>query len=95
MCRKGYPRERRSWRAGCNSSCPRSFIRVRVSLPFRGVVIALACVFLGYGPNALSQANNDVFPEVASPQADIQTEAPGTGTGDIPGLTVNRGRGLV
>ena len=50
---------------------------VRFSLRFRGVVIALACVFLGYGLYVLSQAKYDVFPEFAPPQVDIQTEAPG------------------
>ncbi len=50
---------------------------VRFSLRFRGVIIALACVLLGYGLYALSRAKYDVFPEFAPPQAVIQTEAPG------------------
>ncbi|WP_432746272.1 efflux RND transporter permease subunit [Methylobacter sp. G7] len=50
---------------------------VRFSLRFRGVVIALACVLLGYGLYALEQANYDVFPEFAPPQVVIQTEAQG------------------
>lgn len=50
---------------------------VHFSLRFRGVVIALACVLLGYCFFALEQANYDVFPEFAPPQVVIQTEAQG------------------
>ncbi len=50
---------------------------VRFSLRFRGVVIALAVVLLGYGLYTLSLATYDVFPEFAPPQVVIQTEAPG------------------
>jgi Cu/Ag efflux pump CusA len=50
---------------------------VRFSLRFRGIVIALACLSLGYGLYSLSRAKYDVFPEFASPQVSIQTEAPG------------------
>jgi len=38
---------------------------VRFSLRFRGIVIALACAFLGYGVYSLTQARYDVFPEFA------------------------------
>ena len=50
---------------------------VRFSLQFRGVVIALACVFLVYGALTLARSKYDVFPEFAPPQVSIQTEAPG------------------
>jgi CzcA family heavy metal efflux pump len=50
---------------------------VSFSLRFRGIVIALACAFLGYGLYSLSQARYDVFPEFAPPEVVIQTEAPG------------------
>jgi len=50
---------------------------VRFSLRFRGSVIALSCLLLGYGIYTLSQAQYDVFPEFALPQVVIQTEAPG------------------
>jgi CzcA family heavy metal efflux pump len=50
---------------------------IRFSLRFRGVVIALAAVLLGYGAYILLQAKYDVFPEFAPPQVGIQTEAPG------------------
>ncbi len=44
---------------------------------FRGIVIALACMLLGYGIYALTDARYDVFPEFAPPQVGIQTEAVG------------------
>ena len=50
---------------------------VRFSLRFRGIVVALACAFLGYGLYTLSQAKYSVFPEFSPPQVVIQTEAPG------------------
>ena len=50
---------------------------VRFSLRFRGIVVALACAFLGYGLYSLSQAKYSVFPEFSPPQVVIQTEAPG------------------
>ncbi len=50
---------------------------VRFSLRFRGAVIALACVTLGYGVWVAGRAKFDVYPEFAPPQVIIQTEAPG------------------
>lgn len=50
---------------------------LRFSIRFRGIVVALAVIVLGYGIYSLQQAKSDVFPEFAPPQADIQTEAPG------------------
>ncbi|MBI5756368.1 MAG: efflux RND transporter permease subunit, partial [Nitrospirae bacterium] len=50
---------------------------VSFSLRFRGTVIILACIMLGYGIYMLLQAKYDVFPEFAPPQVVIQTEAPG------------------
>ena len=47
------------------------------SLHFRGVVLALAAVLIGFGLYSLSRAKYDVFPEFAPPQVVIQTEAPG------------------
>ena len=47
------------------------------AIRFRGIVIALACVLLGYGIYALGRAKYDVFPEFAPPQVGIQTEAVG------------------
>lgn len=50
---------------------------VRFSLRFRGVIIALATLAVAYGIYSLTQARYDVFPEFASKQVEIQTEAPG------------------
>ncbi|MDE3063841.1 MAG: efflux RND transporter permease subunit, partial [Acidobacteriota bacterium] len=50
---------------------------VHFSLRFRGVVLALALAFLGYGIYSLTQARFSVFPEFAPPFITIQTESPG------------------
>jgi CzcA family heavy metal efflux pump len=50
---------------------------IRFSIRFRGVVIALACIVLGYGVYVVQRSKYDVFPEFAPPQVAIQTEAPG------------------
>src|SRR5437016_9239095 len=50
---------------------------VTFSLRFRGVVVVLACVVLGYGIFVASNAKLDVFPNFVQPQVVIQTECPG------------------
>src|SRR3974377_236127 len=50
---------------------------VHFSLKFRSVVVALACVLLGYGIYVASNAKLDVFPNFVQPQVVIQTECPG------------------
>src|SRR2546422_3645028 len=50
---------------------------VTFSLRFRGVVVVLACVVLGYGLYVASNAKLDVFPSFVQPQVVIQTECPG------------------
>jgi CzcA family heavy metal efflux pump len=50
---------------------------VRFSLRRRGVVIALAAVFLGYAVYSLGSARYDVFPEFAPPHVTVHSEAPG------------------
>ena len=50
---------------------------VTFSLRFRGVVVALACVVLGYGIYVAKNAKLDVFPNFVQPQVVIQTECPG------------------
>src|SRR5262245_52404856 len=50
---------------------------ISFSLRFRGVVVALACVLLGYGLYVTSRAKLDVFPNFVQPQVVVQTEAPG------------------
>src|SRR3954454_13000894 len=50
---------------------------VHFSLKYRGIVIALACVLLGYGLYVAQNAKLDVFPNFVQPQVAIQTECPG------------------
>jgi len=50
---------------------------VTFSLRFKGVIVALACVFLGYGLQVAEHAKFDVFPNFVQPQVVIQTESPG------------------
>jgi CzcA family heavy metal efflux pump len=50
---------------------------VGFSLRRRGVIIALAITFLGYGIYTLTGATYDVFPEFAPPRVVVHTEAPG------------------
>ena len=50
---------------------------VQFSLRFRGIVIALSCLLLGYGLYVAAHAKLDVFPNFVPPQAVVQTEAPG------------------
>lgn len=50
---------------------------VGFSVRFRGVVIAMALLMLGYGAYKLSGASLDIFPEFAPKQVIIQTEAQG------------------
>src|SRR5437868_6476948 len=50
---------------------------VQFSLRYRGVVLVLACVVLGYGFQLARTAKLDVFPNFVQPQVVIQTECPG------------------
>src|SRR6266705_5975770 len=50
---------------------------VHFSLRFKGVVVALSCLLLGYGIYVTANAKLDVFPNFVQPQVVIQTEAPG------------------
>ncbi len=50
---------------------------VHLSLKYRGVVVALACLLIGYGLYSATQAKLDVLPDFMPPQAEVQTEAPG------------------
>ena len=50
---------------------------VHLSLKFRGVVVTLACVVIGYGLYVAANAKLDVFPNFVPPQVVVQTEAPG------------------
>ena len=59
---------------------------VEVSLRFRGVVVALACLLVGYGTYATWTARYDVYPEFAPPEVVVQTEAPGLSSEDVEQL---------
>jgi CzcA family heavy metal efflux pump len=50
---------------------------ISFAIRFRGIIVALALVLLGYGTLSVMRAKYDVFPEFAPPQVGIQTEAPG------------------
>src|ERR1700735_4634022 len=50
---------------------------VYFSLRFRGVVVALACLTIGYGCYVTAHSKLDVFPDFVPPQVVVQTEAPG------------------
>src|SRR5436190_22524258 len=59
---------------------------VDFSLRFRGVVITLGIVVLGYGIYIASRSQLDVFPEFAPPQVVIQTEAVGLSAEEVEQL---------
>ncbi|MDE3197081.1 MAG: efflux RND transporter permease subunit [Acidobacteriota bacterium] len=59
---------------------------VELSIRFRGVVIALACLTGAYGYYAIAHAKFDVYPEFAPPQVTVQTEAPGLSSQDVETL---------
>ena len=59
---------------------------VDVSIRFRGIIIALACLVVGYGAYATWTARYDVYPEFAPPQVVVQTEAPGLSPEDVEQL---------
>src|SRR3954452_10138959 len=50
---------------------------VSFSLRFRGIIVALACVLLGYGIYTALNTKFDVFPNFVPPQATVQAEAQG------------------
>ena len=50
---------------------------VQLSLRFRGVVVALACVLTGYGIYTAAHAKLDVLPNFVPPEVEVETEAPG------------------
>src|SRR5215471_16572663 len=59
---------------------------VHFSIRFRGAVIALACLLVGYGIYEVTRAKYDVYPEFAPPQVSIQTEAPGLSPEEVETL---------
>src|SRR5579864_6712060 len=56
------------------------------ALRLRGIIVALACLLVGYGIYSLGEASYDAFPEFAPPQVDVQTEAPGLSSEQVETL---------
>ncbi len=50
---------------------------VHFSLKFRGVVVTLSCLLVGYGIYVAAHAKLDVFPNFVPPEVTVETEAPG------------------
>src|SRR5579871_618723 len=50
---------------------------VHFSLKFRGVVVTLACVLVGYGIFVAAHSKLDVLPNFVPPEVVVETEAPG------------------
>src|SRR5258708_14519555 len=63
---------------------------VEFSLRFRGIVIALACMYVLYGGYRTEHARLGVFPELAPPQVTIQTETPGLAPEQVETLVTQR-----
>lgn len=63
---------------------------VELSIRFRGIVIALACLVVGYGIYTAWHARYDVYPEFAPPQVVVQTEAPGLSPEDVEQLVTRQ-----
>ncbi len=59
---------------------------IQFSLRFRGVVVGLALLVMGYGLYVAFHTKLDVFPEFAPPQINIQTEAPGLSPEEVEQL---------
>jgi Cu/Ag efflux pump CusA len=56
------------------------------AIRFRGAVIAIACMVVGYGIYTTWNARFDVYPEFAPPTVVVQTEAPGLSPEDVEQL---------
>lgn len=63
---------------------------VGFSLHNRFVVLALATVLFGFGVYTASRSPLDVFPEFASPQVTVETEAPGLSAEEVESLVTLR-----
>ena len=59
---------------------------VRFALEYRGIVLVLAAVLIGYGAYVAARVKLDVFPEFVQPQVTIQTEAPGLAPEQVEAL---------
>ena len=68
---------------------------VEHSLRFRGIVVVLACVFVGYGYFVTQRAKLDVFPEFVQPQVTVQAEAPGLAPEQVEALVTRPIEGVL
>ena len=59
---------------------------VTFALRFKGIVLTLSCLVLGYGLYLSFHTNLDVFPDFVPPQVTIQTEAPGLSPNEVEAL---------
>lgn len=59
---------------------------VRFSVTRSGIIVVLAALLLVYGVSVVAHTRYDVFPEFASPQVSIQTEAPGLSPEEVERL---------
>ncbi len=59
---------------------------VEFSTRFRGVIVALACLLVGYGLWVAVHARLDVFPEFTPPQVTVLTDAPGLSPEEVESL---------
>lgn len=59
---------------------------VHFSLRFRGVIVALGCLAIGYGIWVTAHAKLDVFPNFVPPEVTVQTEAPGLSSEQVEQL---------
>ena len=68
---------------------------VHFSLRFRGTVVALACLLVGYGLYVAVHAKLDVFPNFVPPEVVIQTESPGLSPEQVEALAAHEAVGVV
>jgi CzcA family heavy metal efflux pump len=59
---------------------------ISFSLRFRGVIVGLSCLVLGYGVYVTLHSKYDVYPEFAPPRVEVQTEAPGLSPEEVEAL---------
>ena len=59
---------------------------VQFSLRFRGIVVSLGLLLMGYGFYVASHAKLDVFPDFVPPQVTVQTESPGLSAEQVEAL---------
>src|ERR1700688_2316665 len=59
---------------------------VRFALEYRGIVLVLAAVLIGYGAYVATRVKLDVFPDFVQPQVTVQAEAPGLAPEQVEAL---------